>query len=325
MHQIEKGEWYANDIKKVEADEIPNCDIWTAGFPCQEISVSGRRLGLSGGRSGLFYEICRLLKGKSPEDKPRWVIIENVKNLLSINGGRDFTIVLSELSEAGYDAEWQLLNSKDFCVPQSRERVFIIGHLGGIRGRKVFPIEGSNPNVIKQLIGGKQGQRVYSTEGIGVTLTSGGGGQGAKTGLYFIDLSKKTSLTENARCIKARYNSGISNHSGESSGVYIGNMPRAIITPYRLNKRQNGRRMKEFNEPMFTITTVDRHGIEIGGRIRKLTPLECFRLQGFPDEMFYKAQGVNSDNQLYKQAGNSVTVPIIYEIGIKLKEISGGV
>lgn len=92
----------------------------------------------------------------------------------------------------------------------------------------------------------------------------------------------------------------------------------AVLTPERVEKRQNGRRFKEPNEPMFTITSQDRHGISDGIRIRKLTPKECFRLQGFPDDLFDKANEVNSDSQLYKQAGNSVTVNVIYEIAKKL-------
>ena len=98
---------------------------------------------------------------------------------------------------------------------------------------------------------------------------------------------------------------------------------KACITPDRLQKRQNGRRFKENGEPMFTITAQDNHGVLLDDgtevRIRKLTPKECFRLQGFPDEYFDKAQAVNSDSQLYKQAGNSVTVNVIYEIAKRLK------
>lgn len=152
-----------------------------------------------------------------------------------------------------------------------------------------------------------------------VTLTAQGGGGGAKTGLYFVDLNKNPQVTDTARCIKARYNAGITNRGCDNSGVLVG--ARAVLTPDRIVKRQNGRRFKQVGEPSFTLTCQDKHGVLLGGRIRKLIPLECFRLQGFTDEMFYKAQAVNSNNQLYKQIGNSVTIPVIYAIGTKLREV----
>jgi DNA (cytosine-5)-methyltransferase 1 len=381
IHNPTEKEWFSDDITTLESSDIPYAHGWTAGFPCQDISISGKhQTGISGERSGLFFEIIRLVKGKAPEDKPRWLCFENVKNLLSIGGGRDFTEILYQISEAGYDAEWQLINSKSY-VPQNRERVFIVGHLRGGRTRKVFPLGITNTKTPVELIGGCQGSRVYDPSGIGITLTAEGGGGGARTGLYFIDLNREPKLTDTARCLKARYDAGITNHKGSNSGVFY--CARAVLTPDRLEKRQNGRRFKECGEPSFTLTCQDRMGVflqECGncgttlkikeatekgyaeaapgdsvnisfpdsgtrrgrvgksvaqtlmsacnqgtvtpcGRIRKLTPLETFRLQGFSDEMFYRAQAVNSDNQLYKQAGNAVTVPVIYEIGKKLMEV----
>ena len=377
----QEKEWFNDDITTLESSDIPYATGWTAGFPCQDISVSSKsQLGLEGKRSGLFFEIIRLIEGKAPEDKPRWILLENVKNLLSISRGRDFTEVLYQLSEAGYDCEWQLINSKSY-VPQNRERVFIVGHLRTGSPRKIFPVGITNTKAPVELIGGMQGSRVYCPCGIGVTLTAEGGGGGARTGLYFIDLNKDPKITDTARCLKARYDAGLTNHKGSNSGVIY--CARAVLTPDRENKRQNGRRFKECGEPSFTLTCQDRMGVwlqECGkcgtmlkireatekgyaeavpgdsvniafpdsktrrgrvgksvaqtlmasggqgtvtpcGRIRKLTPLECFRLQGFSDTMFYRAQAVNSDNQLYKQIGNAVTVPVIYEIGKKLMEV----
>ena len=185
-----------------------------------------------------------------------------------------------------------------------------------------------------------------------MTMAAQSGGWGGKTGLYFVDLCNgNPKLTEYARCIKARYNSGITNRGGDNSGVFYG--CRAVVTPNREEKWQNGRRIKKCGEPSFTVTTQDRHGVlfqncdecPYGMRIReatkkgfdiaetletschqgapfagcglfrRLTPRECWRLQGFTDEMFEKAQTVNSDNQLYRQAGNSVTIPVVYAVG----------
>lgn len=431
------GEWFAKDIKQLTAGEIPRAEIWTFGFPCTDISLSGKRAGLAGERSGLFFTVAGLLKSTPAEDKPRILIVENVKHLLSCERGGDFTAVLFNLWEAGYDLEWQCVNSKDFGVPQHRERVYLVGHLGGIRGRKVFPIGGANQTPVKQLIGGKQGKRVYDISGVSVTMTAQGGGFAGRTGLYtvsisrkiglgeaikhahtltasdarglnrnqeqnailverrtyacFIDMNENPSLTEHARCINTGTNRGIVKHRGETSGVFLcqGNPAciRAVLTPERIHKRQNGRRFKEPGEPQFTLTTQDRHGVLLcccenwrkglpikeakkegytiaypgdginlsfpnskvsrgrvgrqvsqtlmtGGqmgvylccRIRRLTPRECFRLQAFEDFLFDRAKEAGvSDAQLYKQAGNSVTVNIVYEIGLRLAEMEASI
>ena len=158
--------------------------------------------------------------------------------------------------------------------------------------------------------------RVYDPVGTSCTPLSKGGGWGAKTELYFIDLStQEAKITDHARCLQARYNKGYSNRKGENSGVLVA----PTLTPDRIEKRQDGRRFKEAGEPMFTLTAQDKHGIYDGCRIRKLTPRECWRLQGFPDWAFDKAKNAGiSDSQLYKQAGNSVTVSVVYEIARRL-------
>ncbi|HBE9673988.1 TPA: DNA cytosine methyltransferase, partial [Clostridioides difficile] len=140
------------------------------------------------------------------------------------------------------------------------------------------------------------------------------GGGGAKTGLYFIDLNKNSKVTINARCLKAKYNAGVTNRNCDNSGVLVN----AVLTPDRVNKRQNGRRIKESGETMFTLTAQDKHGILKNGDIRRLTPKECFRLQGFPDKYYERAASVCSDSQLYKQAGNAVTANVVYEIAKRM-------
>ena len=170
--------------------------------------------------------------------------------------------------------------------------------------------------------------RIYDTDGVSRTLAAVGGGGGAKTGLYavkmrgLVDLSyKQFKQTEIARCLKARYTAAPTNHTCEDSGVLVA----PVLTPDREEKRQNGRRIKEPGEPSFTLTAQDRHGVALLGdniRIRRLTPRECWRLQGFPDEYFDKAKAAGiSDTQLYKQAGNGVTVTVARAIGERLKEI----
>ena len=429
-----EGEWTAYDVTKLKSEDIPYADIWCFGFPCQDISVAGKQRGLDGKRSGIYYSIINLIKGKAESDRPTYLLVENVKNLLSINSGFDFASVLAEMDEAGYDCRWQVLNSKNFGVPQNRERVFIIANLRSRGRREILPLTGENKATLEQLIGGTQGYRVYSPDGISCTLSSEGGGAGAKTGLYlignettdkdkvqktvkynrndgivgeediassisasdwrglnrnqnqnavleydkdflFIDQSNHApKVTDTARCLTARYTAGMTNHTAMNSAVME---VRPVLTPERMNKRQNGRRMKEDGEPMFTLTSQDRHGVYISapvvkvkngtkkgydeahvgdgislaypesdtrrgrvgkncsqtldcsgqmgtlmecGRIRRLTPRECFRLQGFSDELFDRAAAVNSDAQLYKQAGNAVTATVAYAVAMSLPE-----
>jgi DNA (cytosine-5)-methyltransferase 1 len=377
-----EGEWKADDVTKLKSEDVPYADIWCFGFPCQDISVAGKQRGLVGKRSGIYYNIIDLLKGKEESDKPTYLLVENVKNLLSINAGFDFASVLSEMDEAGYDCRWQVLNSKDFGVPQNRERVFIIANLRSRGRREILPLCGENAATLNQLVGGMQGYRVYGTDGLSATLVGNAGGVGAKTGLYFIDQSNHApKITDTARCLTARYTAGMVNHTAMNSAVME---VHPVLTPERMEKRQNGRRMKKDGEPMFTLTSQDRHGVfvcekvqvddetllrvrngtkqgydeahvgdgiclaypesptrrgrvgkgcsqtldcsgQMGtlmrcGRIRRLTPRECFRLQGFPDALFDRAASVNSDAQLYKQAGNAVTATVAFAVAMSLPE-----
>lgn len=393
-----EGEWENHDVRTVKPYDVPAADLWCFGFPCQDISVAGKQKGLQEGeRSGLFYEIMRLLAGRRQEDRPRWLLVENVKNLLSIGNGFDFARLLCEVGGYGYSLQWDTLNSKDYGVPQNRERVFIVGYLGNIRGREVFPIrpaDGENPCELNEITQGvADAQRIYDGGGLARTLKGESGGQGGKTGLYAVKVLKPYGSTggvcglkiaENktgiASTCAARDYKGISRHNGNAvvcmsiKGQQLqeqitvtptidtdcrNNLTRkqtccAVLTPDREEKRQNGRRIKEPGEPSFTLTAQDRHGVAIyqrprgynkggmhdvapalsisawqennllanGIRIRRLTPRECWRLQGFPDEYFDKARAAGiSNTQLYKQAGNGVTVNVARAIGERLKEV----
>ena len=222
IHDIKEDEWFAEDITKVAPGELPRVNLWAGGFPCQDISVSGRQRGLAGERSSLFFEIVRLLEGTPAEDRPEWIVLENVKNLLSVNRGWDFATVLCALAEIGYHLEYGLLNSRFHGVPQNRERIYLVAyrHFRAGGGRKVFPVTASDGKALIQLIGGTQGKRVYDPAGISCTLMSEGGGFAGRTGMYFIDLCKgNPRITENARCLKARYDGGVTNRRCDNSGV----------------------------------------------------------------------------------------------------------
>lgn len=365
-----EGEWFCNDARTIETERMPDFDLLCAGFPCQAFSIAGKREGFADARGTLFFEIARLVADK----RPAYFILENVPGLLSHDKGRTFHTILSTLSELGYGVEWKVLNSKDFGVPQSRKRVYLVGYLDRRCAGKILPFPAANGTSLIQIRTGSQGKRVYSPEGLSCTLTSLAGGMGGKTGLYemgipikentkqgykmaypgdsidlgyagmntrrgrvghqiahtlttgiqqgtlhFVDLSVPPLVTEQCRCLNTRQ-SGIHNHKGECSGVLKEEGARAVLTPGREETRQNGRRMKEPEEPMFTITATDRHGVAYRGRIRRLVPRECLRLQGFYDWQIDRIEQETSDSQLYKQAGNGVTVNVIEAIGTLLRQ-----
>ena len=302
------------------------------------MSIAGKRAGLYGERSGLFFTFVELIKSQKEEDKPEWILLENVKGLLSSGGGRDYLDYLSILDEAGYDLEWQVFNSKDYGVPQNRERIYTLGHLRRKGRRQVLPLSRESSSHLKQLVGGMQSYRVYDPSGIATTLVGEGGGLGAKTGLYLIDQSlTETKLTEEARCITARYTAGATKRTAMNSGV-LEVQPIFTQGIKVRNGTKQGYQLAEVGDSVdlsypSSLTRRARVGrgiahnlscssqmgaVVLNGRvvkIRRLTPKECFRLQGFSDDLFEKAKAVNSDAQLYKQAGNGVTVPVVYAIG----------
>ena len=333
-----KGEWFHDDITTIDPTRLPKADLWCAGSPCQNVSIAGKRAGLYGERSGLFFTFVELIKSQKEEDKPEWVLLENVKGLLSSGGGRDYLDYLSILDESGYDLEWQVFNSKDYGVPQNRERIYTIGHLRRKGRRQVLPLSRESSSHLKQLVGGMQSYRVYDPSGIATTLVGEGGGLGAKTGLYLIDQSlTEPKLTEEARCLTARYTAGATKRTAMNSGVLevqpiltqgikVRNGTKqgyqlAVVGdsvdlsyPSSLTRRARvGRGIAHNLSCSCQMGAVVWNGRVV--KIRRLTPKECFRLQGFSDDLFEKAKAVNSDAQLYKQAANGVTGPVVYAIG----------
>lgn len=348
------GEQFYENIRDIDVGKLADFDLLIGGFPCQPFSVCGARKGFADERGDLFFELARLLEAK----RPKYFCFENVSGLMGIDSGKTFAKIIETLSQLGYCVEWRVYNSADY-LPQVRKRVYIAGCLGIDCSGKILAFgksDSQNCRKTEQIIGGSQGTRVYDPDGLAVTQCSGSGGMGGKTGLYFIDSNPPPNLTENARCITARQNSGVSHHKGEHSavfcdlnenpqitenarclhtrmdlgvtngthkgersGVLIEDGPRAIINPFKETTRQNGRRIKNPNEPMFTLTVTDRHGIVHHGRIRRLMPIEAWRLQGFTTEQFEKVAATGmSDAQLYKQAGNAVSVPVVEEIARNL-------
>ena len=304
-----KGEIVLHDITTVSdktIQSIGHVDVICGGFPCQAFSVAGKREGFADTRGTLFFEISRFASIL----KPRILFFENVKGLLNNDKGRTFETILKTLDELGYDVEWQVLNSKNFGVPQNRERVFIIGHLRGTGGRKVFPIRGEseNTNCVRQIgnliqtnsFGGNPHRgRVYSSDGISPCLNCMGGG-GREPKILQIGRGFNKGGVHNIAPT-------ITKNSYQENNFLIvkeAKTRRGIIGKQIANTLLTGEEQCMVNRDF---------------RIRKLTPKECWRLQGFPDWAFEKAQSVNSNSQLYKQAGNTVTVNVIKAIAKKLK------
>ena len=358
--EYRNGEWYAKDIRSVNAKDVPRAECWCFGAPCQDFSVAGRRKGLDGDRSSLIREIFRILEEQEEQNRPEWLIYENVKGMLSSNRGLDYLSILSEMDRLGYDCEWQNINSK-WYVPQNRERIYTVGHLRRYGRSKIFPVEGTNGensvfqsgNYMKTKTRENPNQgRIYDTNGISPCLNKMDGGRREPSVLIRIIGNTNPSgngINENI-LDSTNLCKTLTTNKGEGIKIAI-----PILAPDRGRKSQNGRRVKENNDPMFTITAQDRHGIvceyptlpikeatkkgtmvcchdknyiyaiwyekyRCYVTIRKLTPKECFRLQGWSDDYFEKAAFVNTDNQLYKQAGNGVTVNVVEAIGKKIKE-----
>jgi DNA (cytosine-5)-methyltransferase 1 len=310
------------DIKTINESELPAFDLLVGGFPCQSFSIAGKRGGFSDTRGTLFFDIGRIIKQK----QPRLLLLENVKGLLSHDQGQTFYTIISTLDELGYDIQWQVLNSKNHGVPQNRERVFIIGHLRGTPRPQVFPfgendqvfngqnepderrsqtenshtLRGSNVKAdqvfIRQVNNPKHSnERVYDPEGISPTLNTMQGGQ--RQPFIIGGLQKHQAVRKD----------GISPTLTQAMGQGGGQTP--IIMQRPRGKNKGGR-----HEIAPTLSSNSWENNNTLGAIRRLTPTECERLQGFPDGW---TEGL-SDTQRYKTLGNAVTVNVIRDI---IKEI----
>ena len=328
-----EGLYFNDDIRNIKGKDLPKTDLWAFGFPCQDISIAGKMQGIKEGtRSGLFYEVMRLLdECEESGNKPKWLIAENVKNLLSINRGYTFFQVLTEMEKRGYSIEWKVYNSKDYGVPQNRERVYIVGYYGNRCTKSLLPKPRQSKSTLSQIIPGRQGSRVYDAEGIAPTLMAQGGTQ---TSLYKLPSSGihnfgKSSAYENNNTVWATGNArtltasdykhvpqvAVQIKNATDKGyidTYIGD---GIDLNYINSTTRRGRVQPQRSQ---TLTTNGSVGVLVDNnpiQIRKLTPRECWRLQGFTDAQYNAAAEVNSKSQLYKQAGNAVTVNVVEEIG----------
>ncbi len=335
IHNTE-GEIELHDITAVSDESIRgfgSVDVICGGFPCQAFSIAGNRRGFEDTRGTLFFEIARFASIL----RPRYLFLENVKGLLNHDGGATFETILRALDELGYNMEWQMLNSKNFGVPQNRERVFIVGHLRGERTRRIFPLGGESQSTSSQSVvkignvnpsGNGMNGEVYQASGLAPTLTTNKG-EGQKIAIKSNTIKQFGVLQPNfnqcgvvyetdgiAPTIRAYQGGGLEPKirvkEATSQGYAEAKIGDSVNLSHPNSKTRRGRVGKQIAN---TLLTGESQGVvEPDFRIRKLTPRECWRLQGFPDWAFDKAQEVNSNSQLYKQAGNSVTVNVIAAI-----------
>lgn len=344
-YEVLYGEPTVGDVTEIEAEDVPDHDLLVGGFPCQAFSVAGKRLGFEDTRGTLFFEMARIAKAK----KPKVILAENVKGLVGHDKGRTLNTIVQTLCDIGYTVDFNVLNSKYFGVPQNRERIFIVAvrddlveqepwmdvkgntvvpkgkrRIQQLEGVKTFnfdwPPQEEVTSRLRDILEDDVDERIYLSEEKTAKLVACiCESTPDKTP---IEYSRKNGIgkeIKQAHTLSASDWRGLNRNQTQNAVLEV----RPVLTPDRETKRQNGRRFKDDGEESFTLTAQDRHGVAIGDsqkyRIRKLTPRECFRLQGFPDSEFDKlvAAGI-SNSRLYKMAGNAVTVNVIDAIGRRL-------
>lgn len=238
-----KGEHIAFQTERINTGTMPNFDVLTAGFPCPTFSMAGKKQGFNDTRGTVFFDICRVIKVK----RPQYLFFENVEGLLFNNKGQDFLTILTLLDELRYNVEWQVLNSKDTGLCQTRKRVYIIGHSRRKPTRQIFPITRQGRHDNRKII---------------------------KIGNYL-------------------------NEDSQSGRVYD---PKGLCPT--LDAMKGGNRQPK---------------ILLNNKIRRLTPLECLRCQGFPDDLYATARSMGiSDSDIYEMAGEAVSVPVVEVIAHRL-------
>ncbi|MFH1821141.1 MAG: DNA cytosine methyltransferase [Methanobacteriota archaeon] len=307
VYKYHWGETPAGDARQVRPDDIPDFDLLCAGFPCQSFSVAGKRKGFGDSRGTLFYEICRIARAK----RPKMLLLENVAGLLSVDRGETFGAVLQELGDIGYGVEWQVLNSKDHGVPQNRERVFIVGHLGGLPEQTVFPVgegdggsaegdaeatSGQVANALsKESAGGQNARGNYIAEGKPVMAQLP---MVIPAPIRFLNRNQRNFDPDTAMTVDTARSTGVAildeKYFYTKKELETIRQKKAAHPWIRWKSGIKGEGAVPFpddpSKPARTVTTQEgkpnrmTHGIPSGVRIRRLTPRECERLQGFPDD-----------------------------------------
>ena len=316
-----KSSKYVGSVTNIQSKDLPKIDLITFGSPCQDFSMAGKRKGMQGNRSSLISEAIRLIS----ECKPRIFIWENVKGTFSSNNGEDFWAIIQAFANiGGYRLEWQLLNTSWF-LPQNRERVYLVGLLGEGSGKQIFPLTKSiKRNREKQFSRKATNKNKFSLQDIedrgGCSLFQSGGlkvNSGVKQGYETakpgdsVNLSHPRSETKRGRV-------GTQQSQTLDTGCNM-----AVVQPTQLgNSETFGNYSKDNGKDAFTIRSSNPNGVALDSKIRRLTPIECERLQGFPDDWTKNGvEGLISDSQRYKMCGNAVTVDVVESIANKYKTL----
>lgn len=327
------------DITKIKAEELPDFDCLVGGFPCQAFSIAGKRGGFEDTRGTLFFDLARILRTK----QPRLFVFENVKGLLSHDNGKTFRTIITAIDELGYDAQWQIVNSKNHGVPQNRERVIIVGHLRGSARPQVFPLTGNSeadfvlPTLTARYYGAQANGGYIRNKPQKVRV---GTLRTHKDGNGFREIQSGVAPTIPARAREdgsgqpviltgsPRYENGKRKVTYKESDTaptiratqFKSGDNQPIVAAQRGRYTENGRteqRLEPRKDGLSnTLTAVQKDNMLLNPELRRLTPIECERLQAFPDDWTrYATDGSEiSDSQRYKMCGNAVTTNVIQAV-----------
>lgn len=340
------------DITTRNHSEVEQLGLYVAGFPCQAFSIAGKRKGFEDVRGTLFFNVADFIR----VNKPECFILENVKGLLSHDKGRTFQTIIDLLSNGGgtvngqmsldifedglgYHIYFQVLNTKEHGLPQNRERIFIVGFKDYRDFR--FPLKEPLKLRIKDILEENVDEKYYLSDkmlkgfmkhnenhnekGTGFIFSPKDGNDvanllRANSALSATDNTVKVGyINQDTQASKVISDKGISSNICAGSHGYANGYIVHNLQPQTGDPKKGGTgHLSKDDGTAYCIDTGCSQGVEFKERIRRLTPLECWRLQGFSDEQFYKAQKVNSDTQLYKQAGNAISVNVIRKILTKV-------
>ena len=315
------------DCTKINPTDLPDFDLLTGGFPCQDVSIAGQR-DLSKGRTNLYLEVLRIANLK----KPKYMLLENVKGLASMEVEERKLInkIVADLQKIGYGVCWKILNSSDFGIPQNRERIWFVCKLGGWNFAEFnFPTKEELKIFLIDLLDDQADEKYYLSEEqmkrllvgiknknrskIGVLQESISGALTARDykTLKCIRIDKQEGRDREYKRVYSANGLSPTLH-GKTGGWQEVKVAIPVLTPNRAEKRQNGRRFKDNGESMFTLTGQDIHGVYDGQIIRRLTPKEYFRLMGFVNDEI-NLEGI-SDTKAYSLAGNGWDINIVSKI-----------
>lgn len=338
FEQLHNPKTFYNDISARNHKEVEQLDLYVAGFPCQSFSMAGKRKGFEETRGTLFFNVAEFIK----ENQPKTFILENVKGLLSHDKGRTFQTIVDVLSNGGgtqngqislemfedglgYHIYWKVLNTKNYGIPQNRERIFIVGFkdFRDFNFPKEMPLDLKLGDILQDNLKSKyflsekaknkikRHKNKSTNNDISACIHAGYYKQGGRDQQY-IKVDNKYYLSDK---VVKRIEDNLKDKDKENNNYQI----RTHYLGGRKgdNKKGGTGHLSKTDGTSYCLDTGNSQAIENNNKIRRLTPLECWRLQGFKDEDFFSVKNV-SDTQLYKQAGNSITVNVLMEIFKKI-------